>query len=142
MYWHKCWFPADFFAFLTSSALTPSLCASYLISCSGSKRTDSQPLIPLLPYIYMFLWDFRDVGLLVRHISLVCDSYSSDQRFASCFLQIPSRPGHPCRSANGCPYRVHSGLPSPSKSAMPGAPQKSPGQKAETQDFCLITLDL
>jgi len=32
---------------------------------------------------------------------LICDSCSSDQDFAYSFLQIPSRPGHPCCSANG-----------------------------------------
>lgn len=32
---------------------------------------------------------------------LVCDSCSSGRDFACGFLQIPDRPGHPCRSANG-----------------------------------------
>jgi hypothetical protein len=48
-------------------------------------------------------------------------SVRQTQRFAYRFLQIPGRPGHPCRSANGSPYRAHSGLAPPSKSALPGA---------------------
>src|SRR5215471_10901284 len=47
-------------------------------------------------------------------------SCSSGQRFAYCFLQIPSRDGHPCRSANTSPCRVWRGLSPPSECALPG----------------------
>ena len=48
-------------------------------------------------------------------------SCSSGQRFASSFLQLPSRDGHPCRSANTSPCRVCRGLSPPSECALPGA---------------------
>jgi len=51
-------------------------------------------------------------------------SCSSRQRFASGFLQIPSRPGHPCRAANTSPCRVCRGLPPPRACALPGAQRK------------------
>src|ERR1019366_6522945 len=54
-------------------------------------------------------------------------SCSSGQRFASGFLQIPPRDGHPCRSANTSPCRVCRGLSPPSKCALPGARTKIPG---------------
>src|SRR5215472_7683670 len=47
-------------------------------------------------------------------------SCSSGQRFAYSFLQIPSRDGHPCRSANTSPCRVWRGLSPPSECALPG----------------------
>src|ERR1019366_7284922 len=53
-------------------------------------------------------------------------SCSSGQRFACGFLRIPSRDGHPCRSANTSPCRVCRGLSPPSECALPGAPKKSP----------------
>src|SRR5215469_16011548 len=63
-------------------------------------------------------------------------SCSSGQRFAYCFLQIPSRDGHPCRSANTSPCRVWRGLSPPSECALPGAQI----QKAGTQPaFRLIS---
>jgi len=49
------------------------------------------------------------------------DFCSSDQRFACGFLQIRSRPRHPCRSASTSPCRVCRGLPPPSERALPGA---------------------
>src|ERR1035437_9313872 len=51
-------------------------------------------------------------------------SCSSGQRFAYSFLQIPSRDGHPCRSANTSPCRVCRGLSPPSECALPGAPRE------------------
>ena len=53
-------------------------------------------------------------------------SCSSNQRFACGFLQIPSRPGHPCRPANVSPYRACRGLAPPSECALPGARNKRP----------------
>ena len=41
---------------------------------------------PLLPSVQLL--DFEDIGLLIRHDSLICDSCSSGQRFACGFLQI------------------------------------------------------
>ena len=35
------------------------------------------------------------------YVCLICDFCTSGQSFACGFLQIPGRPGHPCRSANG-----------------------------------------
>ncbi len=55
----------------------------------------------------------------------VDDAYLG-QRFASGFLQIRSRPRHPCRSANGFACRAHKGLPPPSECALAGAPSKNP----------------
>jgi hypothetical protein len=69
---------------------------------------------------------FADNGLLTPQRRLVSASCSSGQRFAFGFLQIRSRPRHPCRSANSSPCRVSRGLSPPSKCALPGAPQKSP----------------
>jgi len=54
------------------------------------------------------------------------DFCSSDQRFACGFLQIRSRPRHPCRSASTSPCRVCRGLPPPSERALPGATKESP----------------
>jgi len=42
---------------------------------------------------------FADIGLLTPPCRLVSASCSSGQRFAFGFLQISSRPEHPCRSA-------------------------------------------
>src|SRR6266536_1704940 len=56
-------------------------------------------------------------------------SCSSGQRFASSFLQIPPRDGHPCRSANTSPCRVCRGLSPPSECALPGAPKKGPASR-------------
>lgn len=53
-------------------------------------------------------------------------SCTSGQRFAFGFLQIRSRPRHPCRSANSSPCRASRGLSPPSECALPGAPTKSP----------------
>ena len=65
---------------------------------------------------------FDDIGRLTPRRRLVSASCSSNQRFAYSFLQIPSRPGHPCRSANTSPCRACRGLAPPSICAMPGAP--------------------
>jgi hypothetical protein len=85
---------------------------------------------------------FKDIGLLTHCDRLVCDFCSSGQCFAFSFLQIPSRDGHPCRSANRSPCRADSGLSPPSHPtattrigtapvkalrAMPGAPKKGDG---------------
>jgi hypothetical protein len=57
----------------------------------------------------------------VKPLSASC---SSGQRFAYSFLQIPSRGGHACRSANTSPCRVCRGLTPPSECALPGAQRK------------------
>lgn len=67
---------------------------------------------------------FTDIGLLTPPCRLVSASCSSGQRFAFGFLQISSRPEHPCRSANSSPRRASRGLSPPSKCALPGAPKK------------------
>jgi hypothetical protein len=72
---------------------------------------------------------FDDIGRLTQTRRLLSASCSSGQRFAFGFLQIPSHPGHPCRSANTSPCRVCRGLPPPSECALPGAPKKSPGNR-------------
>ena len=69
---------------------------------------------------------FDDFGHLTRLRRLVSASCSSGQRFAFGFLQIRSRPRHPCRSANSSPCRVSRGLSPPSECALPGAPKKKP----------------
>src|SRR5271165_1127491 len=66
-------------------------------------------------------------------------SYSSGQRFAYSFLQIPPRDGHPCRSANTSPGRVGRGLSPPSECALPGAPSKGPGTRPGPLLFHLFT---
>ena len=63
-----------------------------------------------------------DNGHLTRLRRLISASCSSGQRFAFGFLQIRSRPRHPCRSANSSPCRASRGLSPPSKCALPGAP--------------------
>jgi hypothetical protein len=68
---------------------------------------------------------FDDFGHLTRLRRLVSASCSSGQRFAFGFLQIRSRPRHPCRSANSSPCRVSRGLSPPSECALPGAPKKA-----------------
>jgi hypothetical protein len=45
---------------------------------------------------------------------------SSAQRFAYSFIQVPSRDGLPCRSANTSPCRVRGGL----ECALPGTPKR------------------
>lgn len=40
--------------------------------------------------------DFRDIGLLIRYVRLICGFCSSGQRFAFGFLRIPPHGGHPC----------------------------------------------
>ena len=64
---------------------------------------------------------FDDIGRLTPPCRLVSASCSSDQRFALGFLQISSRPEHPCRSANSSPCRASRGLAPPSECALPGA---------------------
>jgi hypothetical protein len=83
---------------------------------------------------------FEDNGLLTHGGRLLCDFCSSGQCFAFSFLQIPTRGGHPCCSANRSPCRAGRGLTPPSHPAtttvtgtapvkalraMPGAPQKT-----------------
>ena len=65
---------------------------------------------------------FDDNGRLAPRRRLISVSCSSNQRFAHGFLRIPSRQGHPCRSANTSPCRACRGLAPPSICALPGAP--------------------
>ena len=67
---------------------------------------------------------FDDNGRLSPPCRLLSASCSSGQRFAFGFLQIRSRPRHPCRSANSSPCRASRGLSPPSKCALPGAQHK------------------
>lgn len=69
---------------------------------------------------------FDDIGRLAPLQRLVSASCSSGQRFAFGFLQIRSRPRHPCRSANSSPCRVSKGLAPSSECALPGAPNERP----------------
>src|SRR5437773_9823665 len=69
--------------------------------------------------------DFESICLLIQLARLICDSCSSDQRFACGFLQIPPRDGHPCRPANSSPCRVRRRLSLPSECALPGAQKKN-----------------
>ena len=69
---------------------------------------------------------FADIRLLTPPCRLISASCSSGQCFAFGFLQISSRPEHPCRSANSSPCRASRGLPPPSECALPGAPKQPP----------------
>lgn len=95
-------------------------------------------------YTYMLsgqILDFEDICLLIRHVCLVCDFCSSNQRFACGFLQIPSRGGHPCRPANSSLCRVCKGLTPSSKCALPGAQKKEAvrmGQPLLTRIYRLL----
>ncbi|MGH7909883.1 MAG: hypothetical protein ACRENW_08565, partial [Thermodesulfobacteriota bacterium] len=73
---------------------------------------------------------FACICLLTPPRRLISASCSSSQRFAYSFLRIPSRPGHPCRSANTSPCRVCRGLAPPSERALPGAQRKRPAEPA------------
>src|SRR5215216_2317397 len=68
--------------------------------------------------------DFEDFRLLIPHRRLVSGFFSSNQRFASGFLQIPPRDGHPCRAASSSPCRACMGLEPIRKCALPGAPKQ------------------
>ncbi|HEU0226606.1 MAG TPA: hypothetical protein VFQ86_02625, partial [Arachidicoccus soli] len=57
---------------------------------------------------------------------------ASCQRFACGFLQIPSHPGHLCRSANCSPYRANRNLSSPRN-----APCRAHNEKARR--YCIST---
>src|SRR5690606_13092509 len=84
--------------------------------------------------------DFEDIGLLIQHRRLVCDSCSSGQRFAFGFLQIPPRDEHPCRSANRSPCRAGRGLAPPSGCALPGAPKKTPRKRGVPEAMQLASV--
>ena len=71
-----------------------------------SPRVMRVTFIPYTRRIYtrIFLngyWALKIFAFSPRCDCLVCDFCSSGQDFACSFLQIPGRPGHPCRSANG-----------------------------------------
>ena len=84
---------------------------------------------------------FGDNGRLTPLQRLVSASCSSGQRFAFGFLQIRSRPRHPCRSANSSPCRVSRGLSPPSKCALPGAPYKKFAGRIEKRIADLLCVD-
>ena len=83
---------------------------------------------------------FTDIGLLTPLCRLVYTSCSSGQRFAFGFLQISSRPEHPCRSANSSPCRASRGLSPPSECALPGAPKKKRADSHPRAQFCRSVL--
>ena len=68
---------------------------------------------------------FDDICRLTPPCRLLSASCSSGQRFAFGFLQIRSRPRHPCRSANSSPCRASRGLTPPSECALPGAQKEN-----------------
>jgi len=45
---------------------------------------------------FRIVWGFGLLGNLTQPMHALCDSCSSGQKFASGFLQIPPRDGHPC----------------------------------------------
>jgi len=69
---------------------------------------------------------FDDLCRLTQSRRLVFASCSSNQRFAFGFLQIPTRPGHPCRSANSSPCRAFT-----SKQMRPAGRTKQNGPLCE-----------
>ena len=116
--------------------LLTSACASRHLRVSVAQGTHADlpgycaPTFTLMPVgstplCSVQVLGFTDNGLLTPQRRLVSASCSSGQRFAFGFLQIRSRPRHPCRSANGSPCRVRRGLSPPSKCALPGAPKKN-----------------
>ena len=71
-----------------------------------------------------------DIGLRVNRPSrplaaALCASCASDRDFASCFLQIPPRGGHPCSLARGSchlgPQRTFTSTPLPGSLSLPGS---------------------
>src|ERR1700752_1632954 len=117
--------------------LLTSACAPLHLPVSVARGThadlpgDCAPTFTLMPVGYtpqpsVQVLGFDGIGHLTRLSRLVSASCSSGQRFAFGFLQIRSRPRHPCRSANSTPCRVSRGLSPPSECALPGAPKKAP----------------
>ncbi len=91
----------------------------------GNAQSPSRLCPPhLRPRVTVQVPDFESHGPLVPRVRLICSFCSSDQRFAIGFLQIPSRDGHPCRSASSSPCRACIGLSPTSDRALPGAPLK------------------
>jgi hypothetical protein len=118
--------------------LLTSACASRHLPVSVARGTHADlpgycaPTFTLMPVGYtpqpsVQVLGFDGIGHLTRLSRLVSASCSSGQRFAFGFLQIRSRPRHPCRSANSSPCRASRGLSPPSKCALPGAPKQNPG---------------
>jgi hypothetical protein len=116
--------------------LLTSACASQHLSMSVAQGTHADlpgycaPTFTLMPVgstplCSVQVLGFADIGLLTPQRRLLSASCSSGQRFAFGFLQIRSRPRHPCRSANSSPCRVSRGLSPQSRCALPGAPKKS-----------------
>ena len=117
--------------------LLTSACASQHLSMSVAQGTHADlpgycaPTFTLMPVgstplCSVQVLGFADIGLLTPQRRLLSASCSSGQRFAFGFLQIRSRPRHPCRSANSSPCRVSRGLSPQSRCALPGAPRKNP----------------
>lgn len=97
---------------------------------------------------------FGDCGHLTPLRRLISASCSSGQHFASGFLQIRSRPRHPCLRLTlplaGCVEDFHLRVarfattvnptaPVTALRAMPGAPQKSPSQGALVRVLNLVS---
>ena len=85
---------------------------------------------------------FDDICRLAPLQRLLSASCSSGQRFAFSFLQIRSRPRHPCRSANSSPCRASKGLSPPSECALPGAQKKRASCDARWQNHAAGLLRL
>ena len=126
--------------------LLTSACASRHLSMSVARGTHADlpgycaPTFTLMPVGYtpqpsVQVLGFDGIGHLTRLRRLVSASCSSGQRFAFGFLQIRSRPRHPCRSANSSPCRASRGLSPPSKCALPGAPKQKARSKP-SGPFC------
>ena len=125
------------------SGRSPNLLCPLLTSATSSRRLSATLAqgkmadlpgycaltFPLMPAAFtsklsVQVLDFEECCLLIQLCRLLCGFYSSGQRFACGFLQIPPRDGHPCRSANDSPCRVRRGLSPPNERALPGAQHK------------------
>ena len=119
---------------LTSGDPSPHLSMSVALGRAPDLPGYYAPTFTLIPVGYtphrsVQVSGFSDIGRLAPMRRLVSASCSSGQRFAFGFLQIPSRPRHPCRSANSSPCRVSKGVAPSSECALPGAPKKKGGQE-------------
>src|SRR5215469_15608907 len=86
-------------------------------------------------------WALHILACSPRCADLISASCSSGQRFASSFLRIPPRGGHPCRSANTSPCRVCRGLSPPSECALPGAPKNKGADEPAPRDASYPSLE-
>jgi len=118
---------ADFWSLICSSLGEHSLLSANNQISPGNAHTPSRVCPPhLRPHLLYRYWALM-ICAISPGASASCDFCSSDPRFASGFLQIPPRDGHPCRSATASPclcppgYRVQRGL-SPPRVCAPSLP--------------------